>query len=454
MNKNKLLASAMAVALTALSTNAVADATQDLIDALVTKGVLSPNEAEILAEQHKAEAKSEGRVTNKLGLESADGKKTIKISGRVQMDWRDFDMDTTANEDASDGGNFDIRRAYLGVSGKYDYIKYKFNGSFGSSTKLDVAQLSLSYYKPLQIVFGQFKTSMSLEERTSSRFLNFTERSYVNNYAFTSAKDVGFSIYGTPTKGFNYAYAMVNGYGQNTDTPDGNDTYAHIFHADVDLATMNKWKNQVAHLGVNYRMHDTEDNGLAQDLEQRTLGRGYKFFTATLDSGAGDLEMKTMGLEAAYATGSFKVQGEFATTEFDTTAETQDIDAYYVDVGWLLTGEKYSKAYKSKSMGGKFDRIKPNSNFNPETGKGIGAWELMAGYNKFDASEIKVASTGIATSSGKANESDSWRVGVKWVLDPQTRIMLSYIDTDFDYEAGQTGDKDEQAINIRTQFDF
>ncbi|MBL6728604.1 MAG: porin, partial [Methylophilaceae bacterium] len=58
MNKNKLLASAMAVALTALSTNAVADATQDLIDALVTKGVLSPNEAEILAEQHKAEAKS------------------------------------------------------------------------------------------------------------------------------------------------------------------------------------------------------------------------------------------------------------------------------------------------------------------------------------------------------------------------------------------------------------
>jgi len=105
-------------------------------------------------------------------------------------------------------------------------------------------------------------------------------------------------------------------------------------------------------------------------------------------------------------------------------------------------------------MGGKFDRIKPNSNFNPETGKGIGAWELMAGYNKFDASEIKVASTGIATSSGKANESDSWRVGVKWILDPQTRIMLSYIDTDFEYESGQSGDKDEQAINIRTQFDF
>jgi phosphate-selective porin len=76
----------------------------------------------------------------------------------------------------------DIRRAYFGVGGTYNkYYGFKLNGSFGSSAKLDVAHFDLKYLKAAQLRFGQFKTSMSLEERTSSRFLNFTERSYVNN---------------------------------------------------------------------------------------------------------------------------------------------------------------------------------------------------------------------------------------------------------------------------------
>ena len=56
---------------------------------------------------------------------------------------------------------------------------------------LGEAYLNLGYFKPAQLMFGQFKTSMSLEERTSSRFLNFTERSYVNNGGITEGKDTG-----------------------------------------------------------------------------------------------------------------------------------------------------------------------------------------------------------------------------------------------------------------------
>ncbi len=56
-----------------------------------------------------------------------------------------------------------------------------------------------------------------------------------------------------------------------------------------------------------------------------------------------------------------------------------------------------------------------------------------------------------------ANEAKTWRAGLKWILDPNTRIMLSYVDTDFDVSgntSAYTGITDEQAINLRTQFDF
>ena len=125
-----------------------------------------------------------------------------------------------------------------------------------------------------------------------------------------------------------------------------------------------------------------------------------------------------------------------------------------------MTGESYSKSYKSKSAGGKFDRIKPNRNFNQTTMSG-GAWELVAGYSKFDASDITSSTAGMQLNSSTANtnEADTYRLGLKFIPDPNTRIMLSYVNTDFDGEnkniavAGSTMD-DERAINIRMQYDF
>jgi phosphate-selective porin OprO/OprP len=311
-------------------------------------------------------------------------------------------------------------------------------------------------------MFGQFKTSMSLEERTSSRFTNFTERSYVNNSAITEGKDTGVALHGTPTKGFNYSLAVVNGYGQNNGTSDqSDDSFAYIAHVDTDLATMNKWEGKVFHLGASMKTHDidvshyvdTDGSGVV-DIKQSTIAKGKSFFSALANAGVTETDLTSYGLELAVANGPFKVQAEYAKANFDSNIDDQDIDAYYIDAGWLITGENYADSYKSKSMGGKFDRIKPNSNFDPETGKGIGAWEVMAGVSKFDASDFTTASAGYDITSSMANEATSYRAGIKWILDPNLRILADIIKTDFDYGTGSSGASDEKAINIRTQFDF
>jgi phosphate-selective porin OprO/OprP len=192
-------------------------------------------------------------------------------------------------------------------------------------------------------------------------------------------------------------------------------------------------------------------------MEQSSIGKGYKFYAASANGGVTETDLRTFGGELAFANGPWKVQGEYASTNFDSNLDDQDVKAYYLEAAWLITGENYSDSYKSKSMGGKFDRIKPNSNFNPENGKGIGAWEVALGYSKFDASDITESSAGYDITAAMANEAKTWRAGLKWILDPNTRIMLSYVDTDYDVTGNTTaytGPLDEQAINLRTQFDF
>tara|TARA_B110000240_G_scaffold392_1_gene396 strand:- start:307 stop:1704 length:1398 start_codon:yes stop_codon:yes gene_type:complete len=464
--KNKILAGLMTSFIFSIPNSAVADSTEDLINALIVKGVLTEKEGNLLSKQAEAENKNSGKVKFKKGgglsFESGDGESKLKVAGRIQLDYRNFDTGngSSANSKAADG--FDVRRAYLGVAGTANkYYGYKFTGSFGSSTKLDEGYLEFKHIKKAKLRMGQFKMPMSLEERTSSRFLNFTERSYVNNGSLTAGKEVGMMIHGTPSKGINYAFAIANGYGQNVDMADDrNDGLEWMIHVDTDLAKRNKWKDQIVHLGASYS-HQNDMLLTSTATKQQTLGKGQEFFKTKLSGTATDVSRSRYGLELALAKGNKKFQSEYANASWDTSlGGSQDVSAYYADVGILLTGESYSKSYKSKSAGGKFDRIKPNRNFNQTTMNG-GAWELVAGYSKFDASDITSSTAGMQLNSSTANtnEADTYRVGLKFIPDPNTRIMLSYVNTDFDGEnkeiavSGATMD-DERAINIRMQYDF
>jgi len=122
----------------------------------------------------------------------------------------------------------------------------------------------------------------------------------------------------------------------------------------------------------------------------------------------------------------------------------------------MITGESYASAYK----GFKFDRMRPKQNFGMNNG--LGGWEIGVRYSKLDASDFtttNAAGTGVLT-TGTANQADAWTLGVKWLINPNTRAMLNYVETNFDtpvkYTSGTvtgTADK-EKAITMRVQLDF
>lgn len=465
--------------------NAMADSTDDIVNALIAKGVLTEEEGALLmkgreGEKEAAADKKKTAVTAKfkdgISFESGDGDNKMAINGRIQLDYRNFDWNEgdSTGANANDADTFDVRRAYLGAKGTfakyYDFeVTADFSQAVGSTpagyTPLDVAYMNVKWWKQAQFQFGQFKMPFSLEERTSSRFLDFQERSFVNNSSLVPGKERGAMIHGTPFTGVNYALAFSNGQGKNTNEVDiREDSKDVIAHVDTNIAEIMGMKDSVIHLGASYANGDLPAAAVGS---QRTEGRGASFFGATAfngglpGSGTGTkntMERTRTGLEAAYTYGPFKAQAEWAKANFDGKTSTnvsydRDITASYVEALWLITGESYADSYK----GGKFDRIRPKNDFNP-SGSGWGALEAGLRFSKFDASEFKTtnaAGTGVLT-AGLTNEADSWTLGLKWLPTPNSRFLLNYVDTDFDTPVTVNGvtEDGEKAITLRAQFDF
>ena len=467
MNFNKKLAVAVSGAVMLMAGQfALADSTSDIVDALVGKGVLTEEEGKLISKGHESKKKAEGTVGFKDGFKitSGDGKSSFSLNGRIQLDsrhYRDNEGGTTASGNVAD--TFDVRRAYLGAKGTFKkYYDWEVTADFAAQSNvshLDVAYFNVNYFdKKAMFQFGQFKLPYSLEERTSSRFIDFQERSFVNNTSLTPGKERGFMIHGTPSTGVNYALAFTTGQGKNTNDvdnrEDGKDT---IVHLDTNFAEIMGNKEAVYHIGASYGFGDLAP---AVQGAQRTEARGAEFFTTTAPSGT-TMERKRYNIEAVAASGPVKLQGEYGKASFEGTnaaaaSYDKDMNAYYVSASWMLTGEKYADSFK----GGKFDRITPKNNFNPDFSN-LGAFELGIRYSEFDADDFKLSAASVASTpilnAGRTNKADSTVLGIKWIPDPNARFLVNYVHTDYDTAVtlgtGKTMEK-EKAIIMRAQYDF
>ena len=458
MKFNKKLAVAVSGAVLLMAGQiALADSTTDIVDALVSKGVLTEEEGKLITKGHTAAKEKSGKVIDKngaLSLSSGNGDSTMAINGRIQLDSRHFSDTNLRNDAAADG--FDVRRAYLGVSGKIaKYYDYKVianlansdnpsgNGSSDKSFQMDEAYFGINFWKEASFRFGQQKMPFSLEEQTSSRFIDFQERSMLNKYV--PAKEIGAQIHGTFSNGIFYGAAISTGEGLSkieANTGDGSDVIGRI---GINLAETLGNKDNVYHFAIAGSSGKQGNSTMKADYNSEDKGASFISQTVT---GARD----RLGLEGAIAIGSVKVQGEYIennwnniTTAIGTKAIGSDVstDGYYVSALWLITGEKYADAYKS----GKFDRINPKRDFNPEDlSKGMGAWEIGARYSSIDASDLGIST---ASSYHKAN---AYTVGLKWIPSPYVRVMFNYIDTEGEQVGGSK--VDQKAVTVRTQLDF
>ena len=472
-------AGASFLAMTAASAHATV--AEELLQILKAKGTLTQQEYETLSKKVEAErleeraekrearqkatiaetkreedAKREIKAFYRDGLtwESGDKATSFGVNGRVQLDYRAF-----SGEDRTGTDTFDIRRARLSARGKFlQYYSYVVEGDFGGSTILTDAYFDIAWWEPATIRLGQFKSPMSLEELTSSRFIDFQERSFVNNGSLTPSRERGAMVFGVPGNGFTYALAVTTGEGQNNnessftaDTPDV------VGRVTVNLADFVGQKDAVYHLGVSGARG--KQTALLDPASQRTEGRGVTFFNPTAFTGTADIDRTRYGLEAAVALGPVKLQGEFSNVAFDGTSALganfdRDISAYYASVLWLITGESYASVYRGGNFG---NRIRPKASFTPGSG-GVGAWEIGVRYSKFDASDFRSSNpvgTGVLPPTF-TNEADAITIGLKWIVNPNVRFILNYVKTDFETPVASNGvnASSEKAITLRSQIDF
>jgi phosphate-selective porin OprO/OprP len=434
--------------------NAMADSTTDIVNALVAKGVLTEEEGDLLTkgrtgETEAAEAKKKtavsGKLKNGISWESGDGENSIAVAGRVQLDYRNFESDD--NKDNTTDG-FDVRRAYFGVSGKLaKYYDYKVVANFaekdsdvGKSNQLDEAYFGINWWKQASFRFGQFKMPFSLEEQTSSRFIDFQERSLANK--LIPGKEIGLMVHGEPMKGMFYAAALSTGEGRSKVEAKSKEGVEFIGRVGFNFAEILENKDNVYHVAAGYT-NGTQSNTMAVETNSESKGAGVNVLTSAF---AADTKRTRTGLEGALAIGAVKLQSEWIRATYDhATVGDVDVDAWYASASWMLTGETYASSYK----GGKFDRLSPTKNFDPATFTG-GAWEIGTRYSDFDAKDIR--DSGLLGST-KTAQVDSWTVGLKFIPTPNTRLLLNYVDTSFD-KALSSGVKDEKAITMRAQMDF
>ena len=492
--------------------NAMADSTDDILNALIAKGVLTEEEGALLVKGRELEKdtktkKPELIFKDGMTIATPDGKHSISLGGRIHADYRNFDHgnneNRTSGNTANESDTFDVRRGRIELKGKfYENYDFQLSGDFAGQTNgntgatLDQAWVNIGYYKPIQVRIGQFKVPLSMERKMSSNALDFMERSQHDTLG--SFEDRGIMLWGVPKDGITYALAAVNGEGnKNRNDADSRVSKPEFqLNGTVNFAQLMDNKDAVYHVGLGFADTDISKNnnasgtGAAQTAttaaspaadntfwfagtnQARTEARGVNYLRLPgLISANGvdnDINRKRYAIEGAVALGPVKLTSEWLRNSFrgDLTA-TQgfdaDVDAWYASALWNITGEKFADFYKE----GVFGAVKPKNNFDFNTFSG-GAWQVGIRYSHLDASDFNNATFASTAGGGTANnvskiqtttntfEASGITLGLNFVPTPNTRFMLNYIETRFDTPIlieGSPEDK-EKAITFRSQFNF
>lgn len=520
MKFNKKLAAAVSGAiLLTVGQVALADSTTDIVDALVMKGVLTEEEGKLITKGHTSKTTVTPVVKEKDGafiLESASGRNSIQLTGRIHLDYRQNNLDIYSTDyndvdSATTADAWDLRRARLGVKGKFaNDFKYEIVGNLPGTATVDVAFVDYAKFPGMQVRMGKFKQPFNLEELTSSNNIDFMERSYVNQMA--PAKKIGAMVFGEPKDGFTYALSTFSM--NDTELDSSNDKANFAGRTTLNLAQLQGNKTMVMHVGLSafnneYNLVGTTSSGVPSDaftratfLGFRTPGRGIgNTFRAQIGGEAmgindqsarsnstSQVRSNAAGLEGAIALNNFKVQGEIARGNFRGAYDSDKIEmnaiATYLEAMWFITGEKYADAYK----GGVFGAIKPINDFDLDKNQ-FGAWEIGLRAETYRVNDIEATSAAAGGSAmtygsrlqgsascttndpdARARTTNSMNgceakattitAGLKWILNPNAMIKLNYSRTNFGHEWEYYDLNDSKRISkedllmVRTQIMF
>lgn len=354
------------------------------------------------------------------------GGSEISFEGLVQADFNDFDNDfANLNGDAVDGTGADneLRRAEIVLKGKGPG---NFEWVLGYDAKADKWLDTNVKYKIggngnhfLQV--GQYKQPNSLEELSSTKNNDFISKALVTN-TFGVARRLGAAYrYGDNNWGVTASYFTRELTEHPAPTPHGPG-----FGVRGNWAPINESGN-ILHFGLSYMNYDTFGDAVrlrarpdADLAGQRIVDTGNMTNTD---------RQKTIGGEAMWITGAFKVQGEYMQSTVErynngNPLQSQDFDgsSWYVSGLWNITGETWG--YK--------DGV-PTTPLPSEPATGM--WQVGLRYDTIDLNDGVATPGATPTSSSIVNgvlggEMDTLTLGVNWYWRSNFKFMLNYVKVD------------------------
>lgn len=420
-------------------------------------------------------------------FQDARGLWNVRLLGRAQLDYRRYLGADEANADT-----FSVRRARVGaqVTLFRDYL-VQIEGEFaGASAAMTLGFLEAGWFPSARIRMGQFKPQFGLEQTLLDLQSDFQERALTQNLLDGNGinYDRGIMVHGQPWAPVYYALTVSNGTGTGVDDQGRTAAEARADGKDVtvrgvvDFARWAGLQDTVLHAGLSWkggRQANRQTVGADGRSEAfaapsfRSEARGLAFFTpvsfaataGTPPPTVGDIDRRLDAVEVSTAWRSLRLTGESwrgryaghatpaagAAVDFD-----REIRASYVSLLWLATGEVWSDYYAN----GFWQKVRPNNNFSLEPGGGWGAWELGVRYSTMDATDFR-ARTANPEGTGRlragfTNKAEAWTFQVKWMHNPYSRWLLSYVQTRFDSPVAVNGlqvDR-EDAVLLRAQVDF
>ena len=420
------------------------------LQASVDKLNQAADKAKLTAQEAPRWSFNNGRPT----ITSSDGRNSLSVRALVQGDLGHYAQDpagplssdyrrgstgATANRetngarDLSDG--FYFRRARLGVEGVLARdFNYRFVAELGGAgtegpTRINDAWLAYNGFAPFSLQIGAFSPPANLEDSTTPEDQLFLERASSSELSRALAGADGRLGIGIRAGGARWFGALTLTSRTVNDAEVYDSQTAVVGRGAALLAGTEDYHLQLGASGT-YVLHPpdagTDATGARYGIRLRDRPELRIDSTRLIDTG-------TINARHAYAAGvellaqwrNFLLQGEnywYGIERARPTVLTDpQFNGYYVEGGWVITGEPHRYNAATASL----QNPRPRVPFS--TAGGWGAWELALRYSHTDLDyHAGDAGSGATADSVRGGVQDIFTVGVNWYLNANLKFLLDY----------------------------
>jgi phosphate-selective porin OprO and OprP len=395
---------------------------------------------------------------NRFGLESANGRNSIFLTGRLHFDVGDYldyhpDSKYATVQDLNSGVN--ARRARLGVTGKFaDDWLYTLIYDFGGSTDegpggagttsggIQTAELTYNGFNkgplPLAIDLGYMDTPFSLDEATSSNDIMFMERASIQTVATNIFANDFRSAFGVRSNNDRYWAGLYLTGPQSGATHNTGEQYGSFGRATYQLLQTPEYSLHVG-ADIGALLKPPTVAGIPtitlSDRPELRIDPTAILSTGSLGTPANPVTgAQVYGVEGAAGWRNLFLQGEYYHIDLEREGLADNgFDGGYVEASWTITGEhrKYLPAT------GAYSAIVPDRPFEPwSQNYGLGAWELAFRYSTINLNSnftAGVAPTPTSNAVGGGTQT-VYAVGLNWYPNVNIRFLFDYLHGDIKKE--------------------